>query len=915
MKTVSVAYKTTQRSNLIYPVRKVELFRRLANGNGWESSPANITTEVVRLDRLAWKLDTDALNEFKASNIRIQVDNSDRRWDEGSTRFTGFLRYRSKIKISLGLQLSTGAETFSAFTGIIEDILEDSSTPVVSLDIQSLDGLLAGQSAEPAGVLVTNELLGIGDGIKSDFFTSQPAVGLIKDIRVAGVSLRPGLRWSASTLNDPLQPAKISFISIQPAPGQEVRADYIVWKKNQRIEQVVTDLMAIVPQVAVATIEPVAFDPPATREVLHTLQSDFVLYDLRQAVVGLEDAPPPNDALIAQDAFDAKSKWQTGTPVRLNYNRVANGICPQWSAQYEGDFVPGVEEAQIEGISPFWTELPAAVPGTRTVANSILSMIQNGTSDYYILTLLEGTGPSKSLYARIRASKITGSIEIGTIIPGSNPILGAKLWFDNLTRVRVRTNNGFSTSFNVDVTQFHNYRLNLTMTNVNSGTWQLFIDGTQVGSGTVGRADGLDQQGIFLHSTAGGGGNTFDVDYLRLNAESTAFPIGTWERVIDYGLHLAGLTTASLITTLGPFFAELQGTPTANILFFFSWSADGATYTTPTQLANGANLGTFTNANAPRFVKFKIQITASDDPVQIGVKRLFLPGLANSNVIDAGSGIVSWDTWSATLVLGNGTIKRFSAAVIPTGFGFYKAIATGDLIQTDEAAQQAGVTPDKLVFISLFATSGVTVPFLRESIFDFTTRTVLVSMANLGGRSVLDVIEELAGIGDFEIGFDGDGKFFFRNKAAGSTSLLTLDDSNVERLSSFAPGWERVYNEIDASYGNFVKTANSTTENDPSPTSVQRFGVRDLPIGGGNLVFQTDVDLATVMAKRYFTRYKEPKRRATTVTRYMPELELGDRVTLNIASPRRIAQAFDARILGVAHDLMEFRTELDLMEV
>jgi len=188
-------------------------------------------------------------------------------------------------------------------------------------------------------------------------------------------------------------------------------------------------------------------------------------------------------------------------------------------------------------------------------------------------------------------------------------------------------------------------------------------------------------------------------------------------------------------------------------------------------------------------------------------------------------------------------------------------------------------------------------------------------MANFASRSVLEVIKELARLADFEIGMDGDGRFFFRNKAAGTTSVLTLDGSNIEKVQSISPGWDRVYNSIRASFGQFLKTADSTTEGETAPTSIQRFGVRPLSIGGGSLTYQTDVDLASVMAKRYFSRYKEPKRRVTLVARFMPELELGDRVTFSVPEPRRIGQTFDARVLGIAHDLMNFRTELDLLEV
>src|SRR5258708_1221143 len=212
MKTVSAAYQDIQKSNLILPVRKIELFRRLADGSLWEAIPTDVTAEILLLDRLSWKLDTNALNEFKASNIRIDVNNTDRQWDDGSTaRFAGFLRFRSKIRISLGLKVGGASEIFSVFTGVIEDVLEDSSKPTVQLDVQSLDVFLSNQPAEPASIFVTNELLGVGDGIKSEFVTSRFPVGLIKEVRVAGEVLRPGVRYSVSALGDPTQPAKVTL--------------------------------------------------------------------------------------------------------------------------------------------------------------------------------------------------------------------------------------------------------------------------------------------------------------------------------------------------------------------------------------------------------------------------------------------------------------------------------------------------------------------------------------------------------------------------------------------------------------------------------------------------------------------------------------------------------------------------------
>jgi len=915
MKSVSAEYKASQQSSLIYPVRKIELFRRLASGLDWETSPIDITAEVVKLDRLSWKLDTDALNEFKASNIRIEVDNSDRLWDGTSSRFSGFLLYRSRIQISLGLKINGLEESFPVFMGVIEDVNEDSGTPTVQLDVESLDALLQTQSGEAAGILISNELLGIGDGITSEFLTSQYPVGTVKEIRVAGEPLRPGLRYSLSNLDDPLQQGKITFISAQPGPGQEVRADYITWKKDQEIHQVVSDLLATVPQVPVGTVEPVVFDPPVEREILHTLQGDFQQYDLRQAKVVAEESPPQNDGLITIDAFDTKSKWQSGTRSGLNLDRLPNAITPKWTSQYEGLFLPEEEKEEVgEGSNDPWHEdFDDGVGITRSVANGILS-VNMPTSFYHLENLKEdGIGLSRSLSVRIKVSQINGQIEIGSFVLSTSR--GAQILIQSTNQVKIQTGGNTFGPYAADLTNLRNLRLQM---NTSANTWQLFIDGSSVASGALGLAPAGGSVGVYFHVLAFSQTN-FQLDHLRYNGSITGFPVGTWEKVVDYGVYLAGLTSFSLINTLGQFFSDIQGGP-SSVAYFFSWSADGISYTSMQAVSNGSNLGTFTNVTFPRFIKFKIQITGTEDSDLVAVKRLFLPALAASNVIDAGSGMVSWDTWKGTFVSNDGQIQRFTAAVAnsPSGFSYYQGLGAGESIQTDDFAWvNFQVRTERVIFITLLSTTGENAPIQRESLINFLTRSVLVSMANFGTQSILDVIKELAKIADFEIGLDGDGAFFFRNKETSipGSPVLVLNDSNVEKVNTFTPGWDRVYNKIRASFGSFVKEVDSESEGESTPTSIDRFGVRSLPVGGGNLVFQTDIDLATVMAKRYFNRYHFPKRRATVVARFMPELELGDQVTLNITSPRPIAQPFEARIIGIAHSLMDMRSELDLIEV
>jgi hypothetical protein len=898
VKTVSAAYKDMQKSNEIRPVRKVELFRRLADGSGWEASPTDITGEIIRLDRLSWKLDTDDLNEFKASNIRFEVNNETRLWDENSTRFSGFLRYRSRVRIQLGLKPGTTEEIFPAFTGVIEDALEDSQAPTLSITLESLDAFLRTQTAEGAGILVVNELLGVGNGVQSDFLTSQNAVGIIKEVRVAGVRSRPGKHWSVSQLNEAGKPAKITFVASQPASGEEVRADYIRWKTNQQIHSVAQDLMALVPQVPVAQIEPVTFiDPTFSAEVLHTLQSDFNAYELRQARVETEPAPPSGDGAIALDPFDSQTKWQTGVLSGMNLTRVPDSLIVHWPIRYEGDVLPNQE--------PGWSESETTTVN-KSVNNGILSLAIPGTGSWIYSNINHGSSLKRSLYWRMKLSQINGQFEVSSFFLGSGR--GAKAVFINFSQIQI---TGASTVTVIqDSTAPHDYRLEMDDT---TGTWRFLVDGSERASGAMGAASG-SVDGLLAKAFSVSGLQA-EIDYLRLHDDTSA-PVGTWENVIDYGFHLPNIITFGLINTLGSFFAEVLGNA-ADVLFHYAFSNDGTIFDPEQTVGNGGNLGSFSNVTSRRYLKFRIEVRGSGAANFASVRRLLLPGLAASTVIDPGTSPIFWESWKASFDTNGGSIRRFTGHAAPSasGFSYYQSVGPGDEIISDEFARGQGALADELVMVILLNPANATSPIFRESLVSYSTNVVLLSVANVSVRNIIDVLKELAQIADFEIGVDGDGKFFFRNKASPITAVVTLDDTNVLEVRSFSPGWERVYNRIRASFGSFAAEADSLTEGEASPTSMDRFRTRVLSVGGGSLLFQSDVDLATGMAKRYWRRYKEPKRRATVIVRFMPELELGDRASLNIALPRRIGQAFDARILGIAHDLMGFKTELDLQEV
>lgn len=911
MKQTSQAYKKAQESNLLKPARKVELFRRIPDSISWTTEPIDITNEVISLERLSWKLDTEGLNEFKASNIRIEVENSKGQWFNDSERFNGYLRFQSKIKLWLGVN----DELLPCWLGYIDDLIIDSNKPTITLEVKSIEQLLETIKASDGAVHINNELIGIGDGIKAEFELSQTPVGEVKEVRVGGEFQRPGTRWSVSNLNEPYKKAVIKFETIQPEPGKEIRADYVVWKRNKQSHEIVNDLLSLAPYLS-KQIEPVKFDPPAEREIIHTYLSDFEEYSLHNAKVIPDEEPPQNDGQLTINGYDTEERWKSAFNInRINFKRIKNGITPLWSSQYEAEHPPSQEKGIIEGDWTFpWSEtLPTG--STAELSDSMRTITHNGGADYLLYNQAEEFGLSRSICARLKFTNLGGRVTLGTMLSQS-PYLGAQIEFINLNQVRVRSQT-LSQTYNVNLTQFHVFRLSLELVNQSSGVWRLYIDGTQVLSGALGTLSG-GSSGVRLQSTTTSN-NTFQIDYIRYNGISSNIASGEITFKIDYGAELSGLTTFSLINTLGPFFAEIQGSNTgAN--FYYSWSSDDVNYSTEIQLQNGSNVGNWNNTNSPRFVKFRIALTDTLESTPSGIKRLWLPAITTSPAIDGGDGIVSWERWKFIGLTNNGSIHRFTAAstnLTLSGFGFHRSVGSDNLIKTDEYQQSLGFgITQKMCFIILMNTSGPIPPVLKTNVITLTTKNVLLTMANYGNNSVLEIIKELARISDFEIGIDGEGKFFFRNKFKQQTPVITLDALNVIEINNIACGYDRVYNSIQANFGRFFKLADSTTENEPEPTSIKRFGTRVLSVGGGNMLFESDVDLASVMAKRYFNNYKEPKHRLTLTTRFMPELDLGDIARLNLKiGNRQIIPEFNAKIIGIAHDLMEFKTELELLEL
>ena len=111
---------------------------------------------------------------------------------------------------------------------------------------------------------------------------------------------------------------------------------------------------------------------------------------------------------------------------------------------------------------------------------------------------------------------------------------------------------------------------------------------------------------------------------------------------------------------------------------------------------------------------------------------------------------------------------------------------------------------------------------------------------------------------------------------------MTLSSStNIINVDNFSSGWARIKNKIIATWGAFIRTVSSITEGDASPTSIEKYGTQELSISSTNIEIDADLDAATGLAYLYYSRYSTPKKMCRIITKMLPQLELGDTVTVN----------------------------------
>ncbi len=274
-------------------------------------------------------------------------------------------------------------------------------------------------------------------------------------------------------------------------------------------------------------------------------------------------------------------------------------------------------------------------------------------------------------------------------------------------------------------------------------------------------------------------------------------------------------------------------------------------------------------------------------------------------VIDGGEKLIDWGSFSLSQTLNDGSGAAFvrSKTSEESSWSAWQSLASGS------APSSAGRYL-QLKWEGHSNTAQTTSPFLDSWQINWTSSGVNISVVNTASMTCLDVMEELARLSGYQIGFDAEGTFIFKARSSGG-AVYTLDGANVLEVESLSDGSDKLYSRLSINFGSYSETVDDETLGSARPNKIDRYGIKELSLSSGNLLLPQNANLARACAPEVYGKISVLKKRAVVITKFISHLELGDIVNLNLEGKLTGAM----RVEGLEFDLERWTLRLDLTEV
>ena len=848
MQTVTTKFQDAITQPTINVVRVLSYKRRYWNGSAyvWETNWTTLVEpQVIGVSPITAQLDTQTENEFQVSTATITLMNFQNQWalDNPSSIFgadggsaLGYLPYWTKFRVQAGLAFSDGTqELVTLFTGVATDYNFNTTDAQVQVTVTGEQSFLVNANAESVSSSVTLETIGTGDGSTKAFSTSHVGVGIIKTVTVNSVAKSAGTDYQISNLNVAASSATIT-LTVAPGVGQLVKCSYVYWFQDQKLEDLISDLAtaAGIPG-GNQDISPVTFPNQITSTHTYSGQTDWesgtLFNNITQDGTGNLGVALP----YAPSTFDGGTLG--GQAVN---NHTSLTMTPSSTTQLTS-CIFGTTQL-LNG--PSGTPVAIFTPYTMPVASALTSInVGNwnasvGTDNWRIAAYLDdGSGnPNLSsgflFHSATMQRPFSGMGGVTVSVPNVAINGGAVFWVGiildsgsgHISSVQAVVSTGTSATDSTSSPSWH------TLINQSSNPVEIYTQIFYTPNSTTGTYTGP----------------TFDSGSISNNTSliltsSATLPSGT-----TYTAFIDGSTDGSTWSTTYST-TDLNGTHTFTVGLFRYWRVRYSFAATNTLSMPTVFLPNFNWGNTGTWIGPTLDMTVAPDSFGPLVISEVLNGGTDTYYTATSADGVTWDAYVQVngSFIPQSTLRRYVKLKV---------------VQVQNGPQTA--TPE-ITSIALV----------------WFSSSIVITLANFTGMTCYDAVTAIAGLCNYEFGFDLNEVFFFRPKNPSQTSLLTIDQSTfVVDVLSHTTGVDRVYSSVVATYGNYTVEVDDPGGTPSSPTNT--YGFNQLQPGGTALLISADANLAANIAQTLFNFWSVTRKRTKITTTFLPQIELSDIITL-----------------------------------
>ena len=277
MMTLPAALAAKIKSNDLRGIKPIILMYR----NKWdaqnntfapETTPIDITEQVIKCGTLSTKLDVGEINEYTASNVTLTISDPHNHFVEGTPKSyfpDDYQIYGTRIELYAGTDTNNMTPLFY---GVIRS-LPNHKPEEYQLDISVVSALelLDDVEAKDFSTPYTSEKLTLDhqdDDAGPVYRTANTGVGGFNAVYANGSVLAEGVDYEVSQLGEYVKPALVEIIN-EEFYSATITADYYCWKRNLKIEDIVTGLLQKAGYSATQMqISPVVFNTSVRSEII-----------------------------------------------------------------------------------------------------------------------------------------------------------------------------------------------------------------------------------------------------------------------------------------------------------------------------------------------------------------------------------------------------------------------------------------------------------------------------------------------------------------------------------------------------------------------------------------------------------------------------------------------------------------------